>query len=88
MSDPIINRLLLGTYDIYNLTSIWTQYVQTNPIIAVATRPNTSPAFIKAKGMANIPEPRLPFSRCIKVSISLKINDSKFLYDNLKQFFI
>lgn len=79
---------IINTYDIYNLTSIWTQYVQTNPIIAVATSPNTSPAFIKAKGMANIPEPRLPFSRCINVSISLKINNSKFLYDNLKQFFI
>lgn len=70
-----------------NLTSIWTQYVQTNPITAVATSPNTSPAFIKAKGIANMPEPRLPFSRCINVSISLKMNNSKFWYHNFLQFF-
>lgn len=55
-----------------NLTSIWTQYVQTNPITAVATSPNSSPACKKAEGMANMPVPRLPFNRCINVSISLK----------------
>lgn len=51
---------------------MWTQYVQTNPITAVATSPNISPAFMKAKGMANMPEPKLPFNRCMNVSMSLK----------------
>lgn len=58
---------------------MWTQYVQTNPMVAVATSPNNSPAFMKAKGMANMPEPRLPFSRCMNVSMSLiKKNAVKF----------
>jgi hypothetical protein len=43
-----------------------------NPIANVATTPNARPAFMKAIGMAKIPDPKLPLSRWIKVSRSLQ----------------
>jgi hypothetical protein len=54
------------------LTSICTQYVQMNPMAKVATTPNARPAFLKAIGIAKMPDPKLPLSRWIKVSRSLQ----------------
>jgi hypothetical protein len=63
------------------LTRICTQYVQMNPIANVATTPNARPAFLKAIGIAKIPDPKLPLSRWIKVSISLPTeNVTQYLY--------
>jgi hypothetical protein len=42
-----------------------------NPIAKVAPTPKARPAFMKAIGMAKIPDPKLPLSRWIKVSRSL-----------------
>ena len=42
-----------------------------NPMAKVATTPNANPAFMKAIGIARIPDPKLPFSKWIKVSRSL-----------------
>jgi hypothetical protein len=42
------------------------------PMAKVATTPKARPAFLKAIGMAKIPDPKLPLSRWIKVSISLQ----------------
>lgn len=47
-----------------------------NPMAKVATTPNASPAFMKAIGIARIPDPKLPFSKWIKVSRSLKTRES------------
>lgn len=59
------------------LTRICTQYVQMNPMAKVATTPNVRPAFLKAIGIAKIPDPKLPLSRWIKVSRSLQIEKVK-----------
>lgn len=53
-------------------TRTCTQYVQMPPIIKVAIKPKNRPAFLKAIGMANIPLPKDPFSKWIRVSKSLK----------------
>lgn len=53
-----------------DLTNIWTQYVQTAPIKNVAKSPKRRPALRKAIGIASMPVPRLPLSRCISVSRS------------------
>lgn len=46
------------------LTKIWTQCVQTNPMISVPSAPNSRPEFLNAIGMAKIPVPRELFSKC------------------------
>jgi hypothetical protein len=47
-----------------------------NPTVQVATTPNASPAFMKAIGIARIPDPKLPFSKWMKVSRSLSTRES------------
>lgn len=49
-------------------TSICIQWVQITPIIMVPNSPITHPAFRNASGIARIPVPILPFSRCTIVS--------------------
>lgn len=52
---------------------VWTQMI---PISTVPTVPTANPAFLNASGIANIPVPIFPFSKCIIVSQFLMNNNN------------
>lgn len=53
-------------------TRIRIQYIQRSPMMIVAITPTMYPALWKARGIARIPVPKLPFSRWSMVSELLK----------------
>lgn len=55
-----------------DLTSICTQCVHIRPTTMVPTIPKARPPFLKAKGMARIPDPKLLLSKCARAPKSLK----------------
>lgn len=52
---------------------MYAQCVHTNATSIVAKTPTSSPAFLKAIGIAKMPVPREAFNKCVNVSQSLKI---------------
>lgn len=59
---------------IEKLTRTYTQCVQIKPIIIVPKAPTANPAFLKAAGIARIPEPSDDFNKCTREPIVLKTN--------------
>ena len=70
----VSNLLLRYLTSWYLFTKIYAQCVHTNATRTVANTPTTSPAFLKAIGMDNIPVPSAAFSKCVNVSPSLERN--------------
>lgn len=58
------NNLGVINNTFYRLTKICTQSVHINPVTIVPNTPNKRPAFLNARGIARIPEPSDPFSKC------------------------
>lgn len=60
--------------------------MQITPAINVPKTPNISPPFLKACGMAKIPEPRLLFIMCKTAPVVLKIDKKEIWKFVLNQF--
>lgn len=60
------------------LTSKATQWMQIYPTTTVPISPLSSPACLKAIGMARMPDPREPLSKCNKAPVVLCRKDIYF----------
>ena len=61
------------------LTKTYAQWAQIIPIITVVIRPNITPPFLNAFGMAKIPLPKHAFKRWVRVSPSLLEKNIKII---------